>query len=103
LPPPSTPNQGLARTVVFMVRPGQSEAQQRQEREEEIRVKLSQLKSSGKMKGGTTESIMAEAEEFFNKKSPVRKFEKFVRDRKEAEERQKKEDEGEGSTDDDVV
>jgi hypothetical protein len=58
-----------------MARPGQSEAQARKEREDEIRQKLAQLKSSGKMKGGTASSMMDEAEKFFNVESPARRFE----------------------------
>lgn len=83
-----------------MVRPGQSEAQQRNEREEEIRQTLAQLKSSGKMKGATAKSMMEEAENFFNRPSPVRKFEKQVRERKEAAAQQKKEDQDGDSLDD---
>jgi hypothetical protein len=70
-------------TALSMARPGQSEAQARKEREDEIRQKLAQLKSSGKMKGGTASSMMDEAEKFFNKESPARKFELKNKKRKE--------------------
>jgi hypothetical protein len=84
-----------SRTAMRMGRPGQSEAQQRQEREEEIRSKLAKLKSSGKMKGGTSESMMDEAEQFFNKETRLKKFERRAREReqREADEGQKENDE----------
>jgi hypothetical protein len=72
-------------TVLYMAKPGQSESQKRQERENEIRSKLAQLKGSGKMKKGGSESIMAEAENFMNpKESPLRKFERAHKARQEA-------------------
>lgn len=61
--------------ALSMARPGQSEAHARAERENEIRQKLAQLQSSGKMKGGTSSSMMDQAEKFFNVESPARKFE----------------------------
>lgn len=86
-------------TALCMARPGQSEAQARKEREDEIRGKLAKLKADGKMKGGTAESMMEEAEQFFSKESPTRKFERSVKKRREAA-LQKEKDEAEGTTDD---
>ena len=68
-----------------MARPGQSEAQARQEREEEIRVQLARLKSAGKLKNGRGDkTMMQEAEDFFNQESPTRKFVRIVKARKDA-------------------
>mmetsp|Transcript_2085 Transcript_2085/g.3186 ORF Transcript_2085/g.3186 Transcript_2085/m.3186 type:complete len:153 (-) Transcript_2085:318-776(-) len=78
-------NAAITTTMIKMARPGQSEAQQKQEREAEIRAKLAQLKSAGKMKGGTAESTMAEAENFFNQESPVRKLERRIKEQKQKE------------------
>jgi len=72
-------------TRLLMARPGQSEAQARQEREEEIRVQLARLKSAGKLKNGRGDkTMMQEAEDFFNQESPTRKFERIVKARKDA-------------------
>eukprot|EP00545_Synedropsis_sp_CCMP1620_P009836 CAMPEP_0119004248 /NCGR_PEP_ID=MMETSP1176-20130426/1037_1 /TAXON_ID=265551 /ORGANISM="Synedropsis recta cf, Strain CCMP1620" /LENGTH=190 /DNA_ID=CAMNT_0006955933 /DNA_START=99 /DNA_END=669 /DNA_ORIENTATION=+ len=88
-------------SAVFMARPGQSEAQQKREREDEIREKLAQLKSAGKMKGGTSDSMMDEAEKFFNKESPAKKFARATKKRLEAEAAlQKEEEEGLSEGDD---
>ena len=67
----------------LMAMPGMSEEQRKLERDNEIRQKIAKLKSQGKMnktnKDGTKESpedsAMAEAEAFFNKPSPAKKFE----------------------------
>ena len=70
-----------------MAKPGQSEAQQRQERENEIRSTLAKLRSAGKVAnnkngGDLSHSMVDEAEAFFNKESPVRKFERQAKERK---------------------
>jgi hypothetical protein len=87
--------------VLHMAKPGQSEAQQRQERENEIRSKMAKLKAAGRMdKGGDgSASMMNEAEAFFNKDNPVRR-------RKKAAEallkKQQEEEESKGTEDDSV-
>lgn len=91
---------GLSTITAVYAKPGQSEEQRKQDREEQIRAKLSQLKNSGKMKGGD-ESIMLEAESFFQQKSPARKFEERNRARKEEAARKKKEEEDSANTNDD--
>jgi len=76
--------------VVFplaMAMPGKSENQIKMEREQEIFRKLAKLKSEGKMvnKDGTKsaeDSAMIEAEAFFNRESPLRKFERKMAERK---------------------
>jgi hypothetical protein len=89
----------LSTTIrLSMAMPGQSDEQRRQEREQEIRAKMSQLKSQGRMnKGGvsTEDSIMLEAEQFFNKESPFKKFQqkKLEREQREAEQKKKEEEE----------
>jgi hypothetical protein len=71
-----------------MAKPGMSEERARQEREAEIQSKISRMKREGRMKNkdGTAQSsedsAMLEAEAFFNKPSPVRKFERIVAERK---------------------
>jgi cell division protein FtsB len=79
-----------------MARPGQSEAQQKQEREDEIRATLARLQRDGKLpsqKGGgdPSESMIKEAEAFFNpKESPLQKFARQNAERKAAKEEQDK-------------
>jgi hypothetical protein len=81
----ATPATTGRKVLLRMAKPGQSESQKRQERENEIRSKLAQLKGSGKMKDGTSESIMTAAENFMNpKESPLRKFERAQKARQEA-------------------
>lgn len=76
---------------VFMAKPGMSDERARQEREAEIQSKISRLKAQGKMKNkdGTAlsseDSAMLEAEAFFNKPSPSRKWERSVAERKRVE------------------
>jgi hypothetical protein len=68
---------------LFMAMPGMSEEQRKAERDNEIRQKIAQLKSQGRMtitnkdgiKESAEDSAMAEAEAFFNKPSPFKKFE----------------------------
>jgi multimeric flavodoxin WrbA len=103
-------NTHTIRVALMMATPGQSEAQKRQKREEEIRTKLAQLKSAGKMnKGGDgSEGMMKEAEAFFNKESPLRKFERRQQALKEEEEAEallkaQQEEECEGTMDDNVA
>ena len=69
---------------LFMAAPGKSDELARKERDEEIRAKIAKLKSQGKMKKGVSaeDSAMLEAEEFFNKPSPVRKFQERAAERK---------------------
>jgi Skp family chaperone for outer membrane proteins len=69
-------------SALSMARPGQSESQAKNDRENEIRQKLAKLKSSGKMKGDASSSIMDEAEKFLNMESPARKFELKMKKRK---------------------
>jgi len=72
-------------TPLFMARPGQSEAQAKREREDDIRSQLARLKSAGKMKDGKgDQTMMAEAEAFLNQESPVRKFERKMKAIKDA-------------------
>jgi len=92
---------------LFMAAPGMSEAQRKNERDNEIRAKIAKLKREGKMKSrdkdGVVEegqsqedSTMKEAEAFMNKPSPLKKFaeRKAARERREAEaEKEKKEEE----------
>ena len=67
----------------LMAMPGMSEEQRKLERDNEIRQKIAKLKSQGKMgktnkdgiKESPEDSAMAEAEAFFNKPSPAKKFE----------------------------
>eukprot|EP00547_Thalassionema_nitzschioides_P015842 CAMPEP_0194242870 /NCGR_PEP_ID=MMETSP0158-20130606/8274_1 /TAXON_ID=33649 /ORGANISM="Thalassionema nitzschioides, Strain L26-B" /LENGTH=96 /DNA_ID=CAMNT_0038978043 /DNA_START=191 /DNA_END=481 /DNA_ORIENTATION=- len=71
-----------------MAAPGKSEEQAKQEREAVIRSKIAKLKSQGRFKNadGTQsveDSAMLEAEAFFNKPSPLKKFEKRAAERKE--------------------
>jgi hypothetical protein len=80
------------RTVLGMAKPGMSEERARQEREADIQSKISKLKSQGRMKnkdgGGkqsAEDSAMLEAEAFFSKPSPLRKFEKSQAERKQRE------------------
>jgi hypothetical protein len=86
--------------MISMAMPGKSEAQRKQERENEIRAKMSKLKSEGRMNKGkdvtTEDSMMIEAEAFFNKESPFKKYQqrKMEREQREAEQK-KKEEEGE--------
>lgn len=64
-------------SALRMVKPGQSEAQEKEQRAAEIRQKIAQLKSSGRFKDTSAEeSMMNEAEQFFSKESPLRKFER---------------------------
>jgi hypothetical protein len=53
-----------------------SEEQRRQERQQEISDKISKLKKEGRMNKGdvvsTEDSMMLEAEQFFNKESPLK-------------------------------
>ena len=86
--------------IAHMAKPGQSDAQQRQERENEIRSTLAKLKSAGRVangkKGGDlSQSMVDEAEAFFNKESPVRKFERQAKERKAREAAALLENEGE--------
>ena len=73
---------------LFMAKPGMSDERARQEREAEIQSKISRMKREGKMKNkdGTAQSAedsaMLEAEAFFSKPSPLRKFEKSQAERK---------------------
>ena len=71
--------------------PGMSDERRKQEREAEIRSTIAKLKREGKMKskgsatGGSLseeDSAMLEAEAFFNRASPVRKFEEKVAERR---------------------
>eukprot|EP00339_Tiarina_fusa_P024795 CAMPEP_0117030418 /NCGR_PEP_ID=MMETSP0472-20121206/21960_1 /TAXON_ID=693140 ORGANISM="Tiarina fusus, Strain LIS" /NCGR_SAMPLE_ID=MMETSP0472 /ASSEMBLY_ACC=CAM_ASM_000603 /LENGTH=151 /DNA_ID=CAMNT_0004738491 /DNA_START=49 /DNA_END=504 /DNA_ORIENTATION=- len=99
--------------LLYMGRPGQSEAQQRQDRENEIRSKMAKLKSAGRMNkvGDGSESMMNEAEAFFNQESPLRKLERATKARKEAAEtealltkQQHEEDQkSKGAADDDIA
>ena len=85
-------------TRLEMARPGQSEAQARQEREEEIRSQLAKLKGAGKLKNGKgSESMMNDAEAFFNQESPSQKFQRRQRERQEREERQQQQQQGDGN------
>jgi len=91
---------------MFMAAPGKSEEQAKQERDAEIRNKIAKLKRDGKIKNadGTKsaeDSAMLEAEAFFNKASPVRKFQERMAERKriellevEAEEQRKLDEDG---------
>jgi hypothetical protein len=105
-------------TAVFMAKPGMSEERQRLEREAEIQSKISKLKSQGKMKNkdGTAQSAedaaMLEAEAFFSKPSPLRKFERSMAERKqreleaaaaEAEEEKKRQDDEQSESPDGVL
>jgi hypothetical protein len=79
-------------TALGMAKPGMSEERARQEREADIQSKISKLKSQGKFKnkdgGGkqsAEDSAMLEAEAFFSKPSPLRKFEKNQAERKQRE------------------
>lgn len=63
-----------------MAAPGKSDEQARKDRDEEIRAKIAQLKSQGRMKD-REESAMVEAEAFFNKPSPVKKFQERLAER----------------------
>jgi len=71
-----------------MAAPGMSDDQCKQERDAEIHAKISKLKREGKMKNadGTKklaeDSAMLEAEAFFNKTGPVKKFEPRMAERK---------------------
>jgi hypothetical protein len=86
-----------------MARPGQSEAQQKQDREDEIRATLARLQRDGKLKsqqdgGDPSDSMISEAEAFFNPpESPLQKFARKTAERKAAKER----DEGMLPPDDD--
>lgn len=90
--------------ALFMAAPGKSDEIVKQEREAEIRSKIAKLKSQGKFKNkdGTQsaeDAAMLEAEAFFNKPSPIRKFEKMAAERErikeaEAKEQQKQNDDG---------
>jgi hypothetical protein len=77
--------------ALFMAKPGMSDERARQEREAEIQSKISRMKREGKMKNkdGTAQSAedsaMLEAEAFFSKPSPLRKFEKSQAERKKVE------------------
>jgi hypothetical protein len=83
-----------------MARPGQSEEQAKQERENEIRSKIASLKRAGKFtKNNPEESMMLEAEEFFNRESPIRKFERRKKEREQRE--QEQEQQGEDTQDND--
>lgn len=67
--------------------PGMSDERRKQERDSEIRSKIAKLKREGKIKNkdGTRsaeDSAMLEAEAFFNRSSPVRKFEHKLAERK---------------------
>ena len=90
-----------------MARPGQSEAQEREERADEIRRKMMQLKNAGKLNksaaAGGEDSVMLEAEAFFNKESPLRKFERETQARKEKEALRKAQEEGEDEKDEGVA
>ena len=73
-------------TVAFAA-PGMSDERRKQERDAEIRSTIAKLKREGKIKNkdGTRtaeDSAMLEAEAFFNRKSPVRKFEQKLAERK---------------------
>jgi hypothetical protein len=78
-------------TPLFMAKPGMSDERARQEREAEIQSKISRMKREGRMKNkdGTAQSAedsaMLEAEAFFSKPSPLRKFEKSQAERKRVE------------------
>jgi hypothetical protein len=84
-----------------MAIPGQSEEQRRQERQQEISDKISKLKNEGRMNKGsvasTEDSMMLEAEQFFNKESPLKKFarKKLEWEQKEAAEQKRKKEEDE--------
>jgi hypothetical protein len=81
-----------------MAKPGQSEEQAKQERENDIRSKIASLKKAGKFKkSNPEESMMAEGEKFFNQESPLRKFE---RRKKERELREQQEQEANALEDD---
>ena len=75
-------------TILSMAAPGMSDDQCKQERDAEIHAKISKLKREGKMKNadGTKklaeDSAMLEAEAFFNKTGPVKKFEPRMAERK---------------------
>jgi hypothetical protein len=68
-------------TTLSTAAPGTSDDQRKQERDAEIRAKISKLKREGKMKNadGTKQSAedsaMLEAEAYFNKASPVKMVE----------------------------
>jgi hypothetical protein len=73
-------------TVAFAA-PGMSDERRKQERDAEIRSTIAKLKREGKIKNkdGTRsaeDSAMLEAEAFFNRTSPVRKFEQKLAERK---------------------
>jgi len=84
---------------LYMAAPGfKSEAQRKMERDNEIRAKIAMLKREGKMnkkkdpetgiEESQEDSTIKEAEAFFNKPSPLKKFaaRKAERERKEKEE-----------------
>ena len=76
-----------------MARPGQSEEQAKQERENEIRSKIASLKKAGKFKKtNPEETMMLEAEAFFNKESPIKKFERRKKEREQRERDQKEQE-----------
>lgn len=68
---------------LFMAAPGKSDELARKERDEEIRAKIAKLKSQGKMNKGESaeDSAMLEAEAFFNKPSPMKKFQERAAER----------------------
>jgi hypothetical protein len=98
--------------VLFMAAPGMSEERRKEERDAEIRATISKLKRDGRMqknKDGTQQSAeetaMLEAEAFFSKPSPVRKFEAWTAERKrvleaEAEAERKRQDDEQSESSD---
>jgi Skp family chaperone for outer membrane proteins len=77
----------VRRETAAYAAPGMSDERRKQERDAEIRSKIAKLKREGKMKNkdGTRsgeDSAMFEAEAFFNRTSPVRKFERKLAERK---------------------
>jgi hypothetical protein len=84
-----------------MARPGQSEEQAKQERENEIRSKIASLKKAGKFKkSNPEETMMLEAEAFFNKESPIKKFERRKKEREQREQEQREQEQQGGDTQD---
>ena len=67
---------------LFMAAPGKSDDIARNERNDEIRLKIAQLKSQGKLLKNGEDAAMVEAEAFFNKPSPAKKFQDRIAERK---------------------
>ncbi|KAI2509323.1 hypothetical protein MHU86_5076 [Fragilaria crotonensis] len=88
LSPSSVAVRTKSNTNPLSAAPGMSDERRKQERESEIRSTIAKLKREGKMKNkdGTgalsaEDSAMLEAEAFFSRASPVRKFEEKVAER----------------------